>query len=109
MRLDDSMVKTRVLTILASPAAAALPTRARDLRDKRETALYVDWQRGKVTSPVDAIEETSARDLVERARSRCGVHDQLEALVRDDPTKARELLLFKITLYVSHETTAPST
>jgi AbiV family abortive infection protein len=109
MRLDDSMVKTRVLTILTSPAAAALPTRAKDLRDKRESALYVDWKRGQVTSPVDAIDEPSARDLVERARSRCGVHDELERLVKDDPTNARELLLFKITLYVSHDTTQTST
>ena len=103
MRIDDSMVKSRVVTILASLAAATLPARARDLRDKRESALYVDWRRGHVTSPQDAIDEASSRDLVKRARGRCVVHDELEALVKEDPTKARELLLHKITLYVKQE------
>lgn len=109
MRLDDSMVKSRVVTILASPAAAALPARARDLRDNREKALYVDWRRGHVTSPLDAIDEATGRDIVGRARGRGLVHDELETLVKEDPKKARELLLHKITLYLKQDDEKPTT
>jgi AbiV family abortive infection protein len=95
--IDGHMVKTRVMTMLVASAAAQLRAKAQELREQRESALYVDWTGNALSMPATAVTESIARGLVERARGRCLVHDGLESLAAEDPAKARELFLHRVT------------
>ncbi len=103
--IDRRMVETRVLTMLSAPAANQLGSKAKEIRETRKNALYVDWNGEEVVAPNEIVNQTQAADLLQRARSREDVHGSLEALLVADPTKARELLLHKIELRTTRQET----